>query len=117
MHPLLKLQNTSVVFDYSSDLGIRSCIGSMDSSFLQIGKPIPVYRATYYCGQKCTWPPEEEWKAMKDQEAKRKKQAKFDKGRPTKVEFPAKYHMEIFILIFNSGISGLKKVWERQKSH
>jgi len=46
------------VFDYSSDLGIRSCIGSMESSFLQIGEPIPVYRATYYCGQKCTWPPE-----------------------------------------------------------
>jgi len=87
MHPLLKFQNTSAVFDYSSDLGIRSCIGSMDSSFLQIGKAIPVYRATYYCGQKCTWPPENEWKAMKEEDAKKKKQAKFERGRSTKVKF------------------------------
>jgi hypothetical protein len=87
MHPLFKLQNTSIIFDHSSDLGIRSCIGSMGSSFLSSGRRVPVYRATYYCGQKCTWPSEKVWKAMKAEESEMKKQAKKGRGRPTKVGF------------------------------
>ena len=58
----------------------------------QPAKTIPLYRATYYCGQKCTWPPEEEWKAMKAKEAnlkakeaEQKRLAKRGKGRPPKV--------------------------------
>jgi hypothetical protein len=89
----------------------------MEPSFLPVGKPITVYRATYYCGQKCTWPPENEWKAMKDQEAKRKKQAKFDRGKPTKVEFPARCYLGV--LSIHTKYSGQKKVREsqRQKPH
>ena len=85
MHPLFKLQNTSVVFDYSSDLGIRLCVGSMESSFYRPRSAIPVYRATYYCGQKFTWPPEKEWKVMQAKETELKRLAKGGKGRPPKV--------------------------------
>ena len=56
----------------------------MDPTF-QPPKAIPVYRATYYCGQKCTWPPEEEWKAMKAEETEMKRKAKKEKSQPTKV--------------------------------
>ena len=113
MHPLFKLQNTSVVFDYSSDLGIRSCVGSMESSFYRPRSAIPVYRATYYCGQKFTWPPEKEWKAMQAKETELKRLAKGGKGRPPKV-----HHFLLSYQVSCQGAqTGNKSKVPRDKSH
>jgi hypothetical protein len=57
----------------------------MNPVFTQPFKAIPVYRVTYYCGQKCTWPSEDKWRAMKVEEAEAKKKAKKMKAQATKV--------------------------------
>jgi hypothetical protein len=73
----------------------------MDPTFSQPPKAIPVYRATYYCGQKCTWPSEEQWKIMKAKEAEVKRKAKKGKSQSTKViKFITKFDNFIFYISF-----------------
>lgn len=72
--------------EMSSDPGTCAFSSHLKNTFFA-PEPIPVYRAIYWCGQKCTYPDQEEynsWKEAQKQEKHLQNQEK-RRGHPTKV--------------------------------
>jgi hypothetical protein len=86
------MHNLQPAYQASSDPATRPCLGSLDSdTLLSLSHgSFPVFRATYWCGQKCTYPSQQvHMKIKEDLQAKahavQQHKASGGKGRPTKV--------------------------------
>lgn len=82
------LRNLQPAYEASSDPATRPCLGSLTPDSLLSQRSAPVFRATYWCNQKCIYPSQEMYtKYQEDLWAKKEalKQYKGAKGRPTKV--------------------------------
>jgi hypothetical protein len=83
--------NLQPAYEASNDPATRPCLGSLNPDTLLSHGTFPVFRATYWCGQKCIYPTQQVHMKIKgDLQAKahavqQHKEAGTGKGRPTKV--------------------------------
>jgi len=87
------MHNLQPAYEASSDPATRPCLGSLIPDTLLSHGTITVFRATYWCGQKCTYPSQEMHMKIKSElqaqahAVQQHKRASTGKGRPTKVHF------------------------------
>jgi hypothetical protein len=85
------MRNLQPAFEGSSDPATRPCLGSLNPDTLLSHRVVPVFRATYWCGQKCVYPSQEEHMKIKEglqakaHAAQQHTSSKFGKGKPAKV--------------------------------
>lgn len=95
------LCNLQPAYEASNDPATRPCLGSVNHESPLSQMDTPVFRATYWCGQKCTYPSQElHNKLQQDLQAKnlalqQQKKSGSTKGRPTKV---GAWHCSVFWL-------------------
>lgn len=87
------MRSLQPAFEHSSDPATSASSSHLKTEFFA-PKPVPVYRAVYWCGQKCTYPEKEVYDEWIEQEKQSKQRSNMEKkkGRPTKV------HIHYFLL-------------------
>jgi hypothetical protein len=86
------MRNLQPAFEGSSDPATRPCLGSLNPDIL-LSHNVPVFRATYWCGQKCTYPSQEVHMKIKEglqaraHAAQQHTSSKSGKGKSAKVHY------------------------------
>jgi hypothetical protein len=80
------LRNLQPAYEYTSNPAANPCSSHLKESFTS-NISVPVFRAVYWCAQKCVYPDKKEYDAWKEEEKQQKQLQSVvkKKGQPTKV--------------------------------
>ncbi|KAF8293057.1 hypothetical protein DL93DRAFT_2174074 [Clavulina sp. PMI_390] len=89
-HPYHRLRTLDPVFEIESNPSYNPAVSSMDDKWHEPARVETVYRAIFYCAQKCLWPPDNAADEGSDDEAEKQKKAESKKKHSSNSSKPGK---------------------------